>query len=750
MTTTKTRNQTLPVKVAVVILAGVVTLALGVAAAIAAIGPLLTAAVLACCLIAAHFKARSSVHAQSRWVHLTNAQRDRLVRNLIGAGIIHAVWITTVTSDVMTAWWWVCGIVALPALAWAEWLRASYLDHDLVTESEAERKRNHKPHDDTNPGALVSTNAPAGSWEHKAMRFFRHVLAVTKDYSYLQVTSAYRRNADCMVITVRVPSKLYSELFGAETNPLADLAPVAASGKKTAPKKSDARVPFGPDCAEDLAIAISELLNKATPTHFVEITKLSDEGAGLFDVVILTRDIMADAIAFEDDNSPITLDTPVEFGFHMDGTPAELRLRGCGRIVAKSQSGKTNLLMNFILHLLRCTDTEVWFAGRRKMFETLSQLLLKYLDTDEELPLVIASGQADTLRMLQAALNVMEHAQNLLPHERAMLKEIVLIIDEATDIFSDDTIRFSYQNRMIDASEAFEMLQRGGKSAGISLIVVTHRDVNHSLGDEGGDIKAGFDWEMVLMTNDDMLVGRVFGHYGLPKLKNPGEVYYAYSGHNPRRAKVKYIAEVGKRGAPVTNGITVPEAGWNRRVHTHHRHLSPDVQRAAGEFYARRHRRFDAALMDYLRYGPPPAPSKAAALGAAVATAPALEPGPDGLATALTPEEAGKARAEALIAAVRSMGAAPAAIAEAPVETMPPVTTLKGRGPTMLTRVHSLLAERGPMTSREIFETLRAEELRVTGQIKLDNIQLVHNALNTLCGKEQVSRNEETRQYVAA
>ena len=65
--------------------------------------------------------------------------------------------------------------------------------------------------------------------------------------------------------------------------------------------------------------------------------------------------------------APLTINGPIPFGVHRDGTPAAARLRdGCAAVVGTPGSGKTILLQNLVMGLLLCPDVIAWLIDLSK------------------------------------------------------------------------------------------------------------------------------------------------------------------------------------------------------------------------------------------------------------------------------------------------------------------------------------------------------------------------------------------------
>jgi hypothetical protein len=141
--------------------------------------------------------------------------------------------------------------------------------------------------------------------------------------------------------------------------------------------------------------------------------------------------------------APLTINRPIPFGVHRDGTPAAARLRdGCAVVVGTPGSGKTIMLQNLTLGLLRCPDCLVWVIDLSRGGLTNPYVgpwrrgLVKHPgidwvapDVDEALAMVYAANDIITFRRHHYEEWMWNRNVDKLPASPA-IPAITLIIDE--------------------------------------------------------------------------------------------------------------------------------------------------------------------------------------------------------------------------------------------------------------------------------------------------------------------------------
>lgn len=686
------------VKTVVIILAGVVTLLLGVSALALALGPMATAVALAALLLVAQWIARQVV--------LGIAHRGTILWGLAAAGVVHAGWVVGWAARPDLGGWFAGGLLLL---GWAEYLLASGTRY-LLTRRATPVQGQPQPQ-------LQVRETPARPAPRGAADTFEQALTLS-DYGYLIVIGSRAAGRHCVVFHMRVPAKVTALL--------------ALEAKGDSRRRTLA--PFGRDSAEAIAVALTEITGVRLRRNWVEVEQT--EYAGEYTVAVMTKDVMAEVRPYVDDATPASINDPAPIGVHVDGTRATLDLRGHGQVIAQSGAGKTSFINLVVAYLTRCVDAVPWLCGRRKQYESWGAWLESYMGTDHDLPIDwIANGQEDTVNMLLAAWLIVQWRQAVPFDEREAWPAVVILLDEATDVLADTTVSVTYGGERFTASKLLEMLGRGAMSAGVYIVPITHRGTNAMFGDQGGNTKSSFAWSAALRSNDEADLGRVIGDHKLQPLEHQGELYLKQRSQAPRRTKGDYMQEIGKPNAPQTGGITVPEVGWSRRHMV--THLDAGSQRAAGSIYAARHRRMTPAMRDYLRHGAPQQP--------------AVDPGAKSLTTVsaegqsaqLDQRAATSSRAAGYEAARQQIAAIEAAAAAAAVSTPVATVTVLDKPASRKDRIAAIVRAAGRISRAEIVERLRAE-----GD-ELGNGRVVDNALRELRDEGVLDR-PETGVYVEA
>lgn len=714
-------------KTVIVIVAAVLSVALGVLTQWLEPGPYLTGGVLVALLAYGVRVFRPVIRRSPRYDPVPRSKRGSISRWIFVGGLPYVAWVVVIARGVDWKGW--TGLLfGLPLLSWLVWISATGVESLRMSryqDKDARRpwfSRWRKARWSANlPDIPTATQVLADETMmlKRARHMMKEVLELTGDYAYLVVEQPYKASNHCLVVPVRVPSRVAAQLAQQEAD---ERNGVTTSSKSVAT--------FGPSSATTVAIALSEKTSTPIPNGWVTVEPTGYEG--VFNIIVMSRDVMADVIVWYDDPTPTTAYQPTLVSYFKDGTENRMDLTGNGLIAAMSQAGKTNILMLLLLFYLLCTDTVVWVGGVRKQFETYWPLIAKYLNTKYRMPLdLLVTGQNDTAMLVLSALNLVDYRNGL--KDKTGLKRVKIVIDEYTDVAENKKVLFFYKKVWMDVPTGVRMLNRVGKSVYVEAVLATHRDTNSTLGTEGGDLKSGMDWTICLRTNEIASIHRLFGDYTLERLVHQGEVYAARTGVRPRRSKAPYVQEVGKPNAPKTDGPTVTEAGWARRHLVEERQLTAAEQQACGEWYLNRHTHVTPELEEYLRYGPiepagePPAEQTPEALPAAPGSI-SITGGPDAAA------EAGRRRAEELIARQEAEWAAAEAGQAQRAATTPgaPGTPVaissldnarhrKGRPAAIL----RLLTEE-PMTVATLIERMRAE-----GDDNA-NKPLIYNALSKL------------------
>lgn len=117
---------------------------------------------------------------------------------------------------------------------------------------------------------------------------------------------------------------------------------------------------------------------------------------------------------------PLTLNGPVPFGYHRDGSPAAAEMRErCVVVVGEQGSGKTNMMHNFIAGLVRCPDCLVWPIDLGGLL--VQPWLGPFLDGDTAVPALdwVAIEVDEALLLTEMALQIIDMRRRVF---RAMLK----------------------------------------------------------------------------------------------------------------------------------------------------------------------------------------------------------------------------------------------------------------------------------------------------------------------------------------
>lgn len=145
--------------------------------------------------------------------------------------------------------------------------------------------------------------------------------------------------------------------------------------------------------------------------------------------------------------APLTINRPIPFGVHRDGSPAAARLRdGCAVVVGTPGSGKTIMLQNLLLGLLRCPDCLVWVIDLSRGGLTNPYVgpwrrgLVKHpgvdwvaTDEDEALAMVAAANHITAFRREYYEEHMWDAGVDKLPVTHA-IPAIEVILDEGKTV----------------------------------------------------------------------------------------------------------------------------------------------------------------------------------------------------------------------------------------------------------------------------------------------------------------------------
>lgn len=598
------KTATLSLKVCVIIMAGVVTLALGIGVATAMLTPLQRGIGAAMLLLITPLALKTAL-SLSKWPG--RYRRDQLVPVvwwMTGATALHVVWGLVFASD-LDATQTLATLAALPVLGWVEWIAAAIIDRVLLTPKSQNTRlslfRRNQPADraavveQVHEGEIVPDDAVALRNPAKARATMRAILDAA-DYPHLEIQGVRGANAHTMICRVRVPSAALARQRVAE-----HARSIGASNKGGVQD-------FSPKSAYDLGLAWNDLRN-GDAVHEGAIRVVPTGLHGVYDILLMAVDVMAMIHMYLDrDLRPRSARTPVELGWNDKGDRATLDLYGkFGMIIAKSGAGKTNVISLFLAHWL-LTEAVVWIAGVGKMNQTYGYALAKYKNQQVELPVDwIAKGQFHSVDMILAAIMVAEARQNAPVPPANGWPPLFVVIDEAVDILENTNVTVPYgDNPAATAAFLLATFGRKAKSGNVHFVLAVPRETMAELGEYGPMIKSQMDWVLVLKSSDPDLASRVYdNHQTLRRLQYEGEAYLGeFGGQHPDHLKIEYMQEIHKpRPAGAEHdGTMIDEVMWNRRHLVRDRQLD-DYSRAAAEqvaSYVARHRVYDDEFGAYL------------------------------------------------------------------------------------------------------------------------------------------------------
>lgn len=363
--------------------------------------------------------------------------------------------------------------------------------------------------------------------------------------------------------------------------------------------------------AEQIAIALSEVLGQELMSDWVQITK--EPAAGTYSVSVVREDVMARVRPYVDTPGWASITEPALVGYDLEGKPYYLPVKQHGQVIGMSTFGKSSLIHVLIAHVTRCADAILWVCGTQKLYDLVAGWIECYADTDLPLPIDwIAYGQEHTLAMLAALMRVARWRQSRPMSQRGGWPTIVMIMDEASFVLENRIMRVSFGGQMCTAAEMVANIARGAASGDAFEILASQRSTNDNFGDQGGTTTANLSYAAGFRSKDEAEIGRLMGDYQLKMPRHRGEYWLdAGNGDLPIRLKAPYIQTTDPTKPQLHSGLTIADVAWARR--DYHTTLDAGSAQIAGPVYARRHTRMDDGLLRYLTEAVDLAPDTSAA-----------------------------------------------------------------------------------------------------------------------------------------
>ncbi|MEU4804358.1 hypothetical protein [Actinosynnema sp. NPDC023587] len=457
--------------------------------------------------------------------------------------------------------------------------------------------------------------------------------------------------------------------------------------------------------AEDIGLAVQELLGVPVPRSGVDVTE--DGQMGRVTITVTWTKPASKALPFRVlDGSRLD---PRAVPVGRDRRAHEVTADLCQhiKIVGATGSGKTALERIIILAGILVGKVVVCGAAK------VEDLVADIVDIDDgtgspvELPIRVAQGMDDTLKMLVAMLGEATRREHLPADERRALTPIWIVVTESTRVLTDHSRVIRWQGRDWTAGQIVGHLTRSTLFVQVYVVLSGQDFLVEFWGAEGGSIFNNTTLTAMCRSGNADERRRALGDrfYGLPDLPEPGETYLADRGE-PRYVQLYYPQESAK---PVLHdGPTIAQIA---RAHTlqPRARWTPDELAATGTWFAslptRDSGEFRAYLQGRSRQADPPAP------------------GTDGPRSehADLLAAAGDMVAAALARTAIPLPAADADRAPEPAPVPEPEVTAAVQRPPLTDRVVALVTAAGRMGRREILAALLAEGYE-TSQQSVDNL----------------------------
>lgn len=542
--------------------------------------------------------ARTMIYRHRQYAHRDNTVQRRMMRMAVAtigsSYLVSLLWITTPRLWVF----WAFVLLVLFAVVNATGHAQRYADRNFVKPGQ--------PSNPAQPGGLPAGMTPE-QWMHATNPDNTSVYGQATftpdgevDYTVPNFRQVLRRcNLKWLIVnpmyeTIREPN---GRVIGVRFRARVPANMMRADGKAVLNEAH----------SEPIAAAISEKAEEAgRPTDiepsWVSVSK--QRGAGLYKITIVEEDIFGRVFPWVDDPRPRSITEPVLKGYDITLNPVYGPLLQHGSYIGQSTSGKSSSVHNDLAQTTLCTDEVDWLCGVKKFYDLVGPWLRPYRGKDEEVPFDwICTGPEDSTRMLAAALWLSRWRQSQEPEIRRQFKKVIVWLDEAHYLFTNDNAVALYDKMLLDASPIVDDGTRGTASSGIFFRLVSQRSTNDNWGTHGGSISANLRDNAVFKTNDKAELWRAFDNSKLPMPTRPGVMWYDPDTGDPLvQIKAPY-QQTDDTSQPMLlpGGPFITDVAWARQTIIKGGLDKPSAE-ALGAWYANRRRTADE-ILPYVQLG---------------------------------------------------------------------------------------------------------------------------------------------------
>ena len=295
---------------------------------------------------------------------------------------------------------------------------------------------------------------------------------------------------------------------------------------------------------------------------------LPGDYVGSAELVVLTKDVLAETYHVPDDNSPRSINDPLVVGRLIDGSPATVNLQNDphGMFSGPTNMGKSTYLEAHACELTRCTDNRTWVICGQKPSRFFTPWMAPFFEAQPDPytgqpcePIFdwIAGTEDEALRMLHDAYRAFDYRQTDAKRTKRPKWEatpdrpaITILIDESPDLLNSTKALESHRGEKLTFSGYLLKVVRLARSENIHVIFLTQRGVMSMTGAEGSNIKSQVSYRAGFGSNAAIELTAVFNTdttgVNLAALP-PGGYYLETKGFTqPLLAKGLYVDEERK------------------------------------------------------------------------------------------------------------------------------------------------------------------------------------------------------------
>lgn len=248
------------------------------------------------------------------------------------------------------------------------------------------------------------------------------------------------------------------------------------------------------------SIAAGHLADQGVRLGAEQVRAEETDRANLFLLHVSTSNVFARSIPYPLDRPVGTIRHPIRPGLYEDGEDIQLRLLGVhGVMVGATGSGKSVFTNNVIAEVTHCCDALLWICASDKLLPLIYPWLHPWFTGVTDRPVLDWVAGEDPSRVLQqlAALYQLVKLRNKKLGPMSKFEPtptdpaIDCIVEEASDLLLDNstvTIR-TFDGKEMNGSQLVNAITRAGRSAGVSLLMLTQYGLMDALGTQGNMAK---------------------------------------------------------------------------------------------------------------------------------------------------------------------------------------------------------------------------------------------------------------------